>query len=442
MGIRVSLINFQALGCRLNEAEIELWSQQYQQFGHQITTDFKEADIIVFNSCSVTSEADKKSKKLINRLHNHNPSANLLVTGCHATLNKEQLAAHLGVDLIVSNDQKDSLVEHSLDYFELAKTIQKQHAGHYAEHSIFKRGRQRAFIKIQDGCRYRCTFCIVTIARGAEQSREKASIINEINILHSQGVQECVLTGVHVGGYGSDISSNLYALIFDILDKTSIPRIRLASVEPWDLPPEFFSLFDNRRLMPHIHLPIQSGSDTVLRRMARRCKTKEFSELVDKAKTAVDHFNITTDVIVGFPGETEEEWNESFEFIKNTGFGSLHIFTYSQRQGTKAARLDNQIQQAVKKQRSKQLHELEVQLKQQSMTALVGQSCEVMWENETSDGSGLWQGHTPHFHKVRCVNSNLIKSQISSIKLARYSIQEQVLLANNAQSEIQPEVSF
>jgi len=438
LGIIVSLINFQALGCRLNEAEIEQWSQEYQQYGHHITTDSKEADVIVFNSCAVTSEADKKSKKLINRLHKNNPNAQLIVTGCHATLNKEQLADNLGVNLVLANDQKNNLVTHSLDVFDLNKSLQKQQA----EHSIFKRGRQRAFIKVQDGCRYRCTFCIVTIARGAEQSREKASIINEINSLHAQGVQECVLTGVHVGGYGSDINSNLYELIYDILDKTTIPRVRLASVEPWDLPPEFFSLFDNDRLMPHMHLPIQSGSDTVLRRMARRCKTKEFSELVDKAKSSVEHFNITTDVIVGFPGETEDEWNESFEFIKNTGFGSLHIFTYSPREGTKASRLENQIEQSVKKQRSQQLHELETKLKENAMSALVGKSCDVMWESESSDGSGLWLGHTPHFHKVTSLNPILKKSQISSVELTRYSLENQLLEADDSRVSIEPKVIF
>ncbi len=434
----MSLINFQALGCRLNEAEIEQWSQEYQQFGHQITTEASDADIIVFNSCAVTSEADKKSKKLINRLHKHNPNANLLVTGCHATLNQQQLAKNLGVDLIISNDNKNNLVTQSLDFFGLEKGLKQE----FSEHSIFKRGRQRAFIKIQDGCRYRCTFCIVTIARGAEQSREKQSIINEINNLHHQGVQECVLTGVHVGGYGSDINSNLYELIYDILDKTEMPRVRLASVEPWDLPPEFFTLFDNKRLMPHMHLPIQSGSDTVLKRMARRCKTKEFSELVDKAKTSVEHFNITTDVIVGFPGETDDEWNESYNFIKNTGFGGLHIFTYSPREGTKASRLENQIEKSVKKQRSKQLHELEIELKQSAMSTLVGKTCDVMWESESSDDSGIWQGHTPHFHKVRCFNSELKKSLISSVELLGYSEEDQVLFAKNALQVIQPKTLF
>lgn len=434
----MSLINFQALGCRLNEAEIEQWSQEYQQFGHQITTDSNEADVIVFNSCAVTSEADKKSKKLINRLHKNNPSANLVVTGCHATLNKEVLAKNLGVDLVVSNNDKNQLVEFSIDSFGIDRSVDSHSVGH----SIFKRGRQRAFIKVQDGCRYRCTFCIVTIARGSEQSRNKLSIINEINNLHAQGVQECVLTGVHVGGYGSDIDTNLFELIYDILDKTSIPRIRLASVEPWDLPNEFFSLFDNDRLMPHMHLPIQSGSDTVLRRMARRCKTKEFSELVDKAKKQDPDFNITTDVIVGFPGETEEEWNESYNFIKNIGFGSLHIFSYSPREGTKAARLDNQVDQAVKKIRSKMLHELEIDLKRSAMSRLIGQNCEVMWESESSDGSGIWQGHTPHFHKVRSYDANLKTSQVTSIKLDSYSEGEQVLLSTSSSCGIEPKIVF
>ncbi len=434
----MSLINFQALGCRLNEAEIEQWSQEFQQYGHHITTDSSAADVIVFNSCSVTSEADKKSKKLINRLHKKNAHAHLVVTGCHATLNKEQLAHHLGVDLVLGNEQKNNLVVQSLDAFNLKSTIQSE----YSEHSIFKRGRQRAFIKVQDGCRYRCTFCIVTIARGAEQSRNKQDIIREINTLYAQGIQECVLTGVHVGGYGSDINTNLYELIFDILDKTNIPRVRLASVEPWDLPPQFFSLFDNDRLMPHMHLPIQSGSDSVLKRMARRCKTKEFAEIVDKARTCIEGFNITTDVIVGFPGETDAEWIESYNFIKNTGFGGLHIFTYSPRSGTKAARLDHHVDPSIKKQRSQQLHELEVQLKKQAMSRLLGQTVDVMWEHESSDGSGLWQGHTPHFHKIKSFNPYLKSAQISAVKIAHYSDEDQMLVAHSTQAIISPEIKF
>ncbi|MBL7005146.1 MAG: tRNA (N(6)-L-threonylcarbamoyladenosine(37)-C(2))-methylthiotransferase MtaB [Gammaproteobacteria bacterium] len=418
-------MNFQALGCRLNEAEIEQWSQQYQHYGHEITTDVTAADLIVFNSCAVTTEADKKSKKLIKRLHNNNADAQLLVTGCHATLNKEILAKNLGVDLVISNDQKNILVEQSLDKFKFSNKPSEE----LISHSIFKRGRQRAFIKVQDGCRYRCTFCIVTVARGAEVSREKQAIIDEIKLLHSQGVQECVLTGVHVGGYGSDIGSDLYSLVSDILDKTTIPRVRFASVEPWDLPEKFFDLFKNPRLMPHMHLPLQSGSDSVLRRMARRCKTNEFAELVDKARTAVEGFNVTSDIIVGFPGETDSEWQQSVEFIKKIGFGGLHIFTYSPREGTKAAGLPNQIENSIKKERSKALHLIDSTIKKNVMSELLGSVCSVMWESETHDGSGRWQGHTPHFHKVVVNDASLKASQISNVRIEQYLEDEGVLLA-------------
>lgn len=424
----MSLINFQALGCRLNEAEIEQWSQEYQSKGHDITTDPAEADLIVFNSCAVTAQADKKSKKLINRLQANNPEAKLVVTGCHATLNPEKVTTAYGADLAVLNEQKDQLVDLSLQQFSFDHLEGKIDP----QQTLFKRGKQRAFIKVQDGCRYRCTFCIVTIARGAEKSRTKQAIITEINNLHQQGVQECVLTGVHVGGYGSDIDSNLFELIYDILDQTEMPRVRLASVEPWDLPPEFFSLFDNTRLMPHMHLPIQSGSDSVLRRMARRCKTTEFRELVDKARHQVENFNVTSDVIVGFPGETEQEWQESLSFLESIQFGGLHIFTYSPREGTKAARLPNQVSTELKKERSKQLHDLASRQKQALLSRLVGSSFEVMWENETALGSHKWQGYTPHFHKVICQDSNLKSSMISSVKLAQYDASQQVLLAQGA----------
>ena len=192
---------------------------------------------------------------------------------------------------------------------------------------MFSRGRQRAFVKVQDGCRYRCTFCIVTVARGEEHSRAIADIVEEINALQQQGIQEAIITGVHLGGYGSDNNSNLLELIKAILAQTTIPRLRLGSLEPWELPDGFFELFKNPRLLPHLHLPLQSGSDSVLKRMARRCKTAEFAEIVATARAEIPYFNITTDIIVGFPGETEAEWRESLAFIAGIGFGHIHIFS-------------------------------------------------------------------------------------------------------------------
>jgi threonylcarbamoyladenosine tRNA methylthiotransferase MtaB len=277
------------------------------------------------------------------------------------------------------------------------------------EISLFTRGRQRAFVKVQDGCRYRCTFCIVTVARGEENSRPVKAVIDEINALHQQGITEVILTGVHLGGYGSDLGNNLADLIKAILAETNIPRLRLGSLEPWELPDDFFELFSNPRLMPHLHLPLQSGSDTVLRRMARRCKTEEFAAIVKQLRAQIPRFNITTDIIVGFPGETEQEWQESFDFIKQTGFGHIHIFTYSSREGTKAASLPDQLSNDIKKQRSRQLHELAEEMKLTFFANNIGHEFPVLWEgySETlEDDKQRVFGYTPNYLRVGSVINN------------------------------------
>ncbi len=414
------LVYLKTLGCRLNEAELETWAQAFQQTGHQITRNVNEAHVVIINSCAVTSDAARKSRQLIRRVHRDNPSAKLVISGCYVTLNEDEAAQLMGVDLVVSNKNKDQLVEQTLAALNL-ETMPAM-ATEPGETSLFSRGRQRAFIKVQDGCRYRCTFCIVTVARGEEVSRPIQVIIDEINSLHQQGINEFILTGVHLGGYGSDIETNLTDLIKQILEKTTIPRLRLGSLEPWELPEGFFKLFENTRLMPHLHLPLQSGSDTVLRRMARRCKTTEFAAMVKQARQQVKHFNITTDIIVGFPGETEQEWQDSFNFIKQTGFGHIHIFTYSSREGTKAATLPEQITNEVKKQRSKQLHQLAKVMKQQFTMENLDQEFEVLWEGHKTEIEGnrhLVFGYTPNYLRVACKISNTesIENQIIKTEL-------------------------
>ncbi len=397
-------VHLKTLGCRLNEAELETWAQAFQKFGHQITTQTEAANLIVLNSCAVTQDAARKSRQLIRRIHRDNPHAKLVVSGCYATLNEEEASALLGVDLIVSNKDKDQLVEKTLA--ELNMDSMPALSTEPGEISLFTRGRQRAFVKVQDGCRYRCTFCIVTVARGEESSRPVQAVIEEINALHQQGITEVILTGVHLGGYGSDLGNNLSDLIKAILAKTDIPRLRLGSLEPWELPEDFFELFYNPRLMPHLHLPLQSGSDTVLRRMARRCKTEEFATIVQKLRAQIPDFNVTTDIIVGFPGETEQEWQDSFDFIKQTGFGHIHIFTYSSRAGTKAAGLPDQLTNDLKKQRSKQLHDLAEQMKLKFFADNIGTEFKVLWEGYSEaleDGKQRVFGYTPNYLRVGCV---------------------------------------
>jgi threonylcarbamoyladenosine tRNA methylthiotransferase MtaB len=248
------------------------------------------------------------------------------------------------------------------------------------------------------------------------------ALIDEINALHRQSITEVILTGVHLGGYGSDLGNNLSDLIKAILSETDIPRLRLGSLEPWELPEDFFELFRNPRLMPHLHLPLQSGSDTVLRRMARRCKTEEFAAIVYKLRSQIPHFNITTDIIVGFPGETEQEWQDSFEFIKQTGFGHIHIFTYSSREGTKAASLPNQVVNEIKKQRSQQLHRLANDMKIKFCQDNIGNEFPVLWEGYSEPLEGGKQrvfGYTPNYLRVGCVirNDESVENQTITTKL-------------------------
>lgn len=414
------LIHLKTLGCRLNEAELETWAQAFQKAGHQITRELSQANLIILNSCAVTQDAARKSRQLIRRIHRNNPQAKLVVSGCYATLNEDEASQLMGVDLIVSNKDKNQLVKKTLTQLNIdSMPAMSTEPG---EISLFSRGRQRAFVKVQDGCRYRCTFCIVTVARGEESSRPLQTVIDEINNLHRQGINEVILTGVHLGGYGSDINSNLTELIESILNNTDIPRLRLGSLEPWELPKHFFELFNNPRLMPHLHLPLQSGANNVLKRMARRCKTSEYNNMIKQARKLIPHFNITTDIIVGFPGETEQEWRNGFDYINETGFGHIHIFTYSSREGTKAATLPGQLTHEVKKQRSKQLHKSAEKMKQAFMNENLGKEYPVLWEGQSElleNGKLRVFGYTPNYLRVACeINSHVsIENRIINSKL-------------------------
>lgn len=397
----MSKVFLTALGCRLNEAELQRWAQEYQTVGYSITQSADDAQVMVVNTCAVTGEAARKSRQVIRKHHRKNPTAKMIVTGCYASLEEQKANEILGVDLVVPNTEKDQLVAQTQAVLDVP--TMPAMATEPGEPALFARNKERAFIKVQDGCRYRCTFCIVTVARGDERSRTPESIIDEVNQHVAEGVQEIVIAGVHVGGYGSDIDSDLFTLVRRVLDETDIPRIRFASVEPWDLPDNFFTLFENKRVMPHMHLPLQSGADSVLRRMARRCKTEEFERLVTQARQHIPEFNVTTDIIVGFPGETDEEFQTSMAYIKKVGFGHIHIFSYSAREGTKAARLPNHVDKAIKKQRSHQLHQLADELKAEAMNRQLGQVVEVMWEGnaqQLDSGNYRFIGHTPNYHRV------------------------------------------
>ena len=387
----------QALGCRLNEAELETWSRDCRARGYGLADSAETADLVVINTCAVTAESVRKSRQLIRRAQRGNPTAKLVVSGCYASLDEAPPAAELGIDLLVPNTDKDRLIEIAAERLDLP--VMPESATGPGENPLLARGRQRAFVKVQDGCRYRCTFCIVTRARGEERSRPVEEVVEEVARIHASGIQEVVLAGVHLGGYGSDTGGDLAGLVRAVLERTAIPRLRLGSLEPWELTPAFWSLFDNPRLMPHLHLPLQSGADSVLRRMARRCRTAEFRALVEQARHAVPGFNVTTDIIVGFPGETEAEWRQTLDYVDEIGFGQVHIFAYSPRAGTKAATLPDPVPREVGRARSEALHALAQRARLRVLQAAVGATHEVLVEGYDAR-AGTWSGYTPGYLRM------------------------------------------
>lgn len=389
------------LGCRLNEAEIEGWSRSLSSRGHGVVDSPEHAEVMVVNTCAVTGEAARKSRKLVGGLHRRNPSAPLVLTGCYSQLSPEEAGALAGVDLVVPNTDKQRLVDALLESVEPAQMPQL--ATHPGETHVYREARTRAFIKVQDGCRNRCTFCIVTIARGDERSRTIADIVAQIRALGDEGVNEVVLTGVHLGGYGADLGTNLSELTRAVLADTDMPRVRLSSLEPWDLPADFSRLWQHPRLMPHLHLPLQSGSDSVLARMARRCSTETYAGLIDSMRAAVPDVSITTDIIVGFPGETDDEWAQTLAFVDRIRFSHIHIFSYSRRDGTTAARMADHLPKSIKRERSRQLHGMAAEHKREQLERFVGTERSVLWEGRGQPVAGhrrRFSGYTDNYLRV------------------------------------------
>jgi threonylcarbamoyladenosine tRNA methylthiotransferase MtaB len=414
-------VHLRTLGCRLNQSEIDTMARQFRQQGHEIVDDPAQADWLVVNTCAVTNDAVRSSRHLIRELNRANETGQITVTGCYAQISPSEIGVLPGVARVVDNLAKDHLVSTltgvALEPFE-EEPISRQDAIKGAS------GRTRAFVKVQDGCDNACTFCVTTIARGAGRSRPLAEILNEIRYLQGIGYQEAVLTGVHLGSYGHDMGDQdgIVNLVRAILNETDIPRLRLSSLEPWDLSPGFFDLWQSPRLCRHLHLPLQSGCDSTLKRMLRRTNQAQFSALIHAARERVPEMCITTDVIVGFPGETDDEFAISEAFIAEMNFAGLHVFRYSKRPGTAAARMRNHIDEATKKERSTRLHALSEQMEIHFAERSAGQTLPVLWEHisgATEDGF-LNVGYTDNYIRVGCVHPRVLTNQITPARLLRY----------------------
>jgi threonylcarbamoyladenosine tRNA methylthiotransferase MtaB len=366
----------------------------------------------------VTGEAAKDARKMTRRIHRGNPRAEILLTGCYATIAPDELSVVNGAGQIVPNKDKDDLL----------KIIDPQApAPVYDQEPILRTflagsmGNTRAFIKVQDGCDNRCTFCVTTVARGQGQSRRLGDVVSEIQALAGAGYQEAVLTGVHLGSYGRDLGNgtDLGSLLEAILRHTDIPRLRISSLEPWDVAPGFFDLWADSRLLPHLHLPLQSGSDRILRRMARRTTQDSYRDLVARARENIRDLSLSTDLIAGFPGETEADFLETLAFVKEMAFARLHVFGYSQRPGTAAATMQSQVPGPVRKERTGRLLAMGRALSQSFHAAYEGSVRDVLWETAVgADEDGLrWVGYTDNYIRVTASSEQGMLNQITPTHL-------------------------
>jgi len=402
------------VGCRLNQSEIETMARQFRASGHEIVAVADDAEMAVVNTCTVTSKAAADSRGTIRRIARAGVDE-IIATGCWATLQPEKAAALPNVKRVVNNEEKDALVSEILNLpaetFDLEPIAREPLPG--------LRQRTRAFIKVQDGCDNRCTFCITTVARGEGRSRPLADVIADIQSALDGGTKEVVLTGVHLGSWGQDLDSHLRDLVKAILTDTDTPRLRLSSLEPWDLDADFFQLWEDERLCQHLHLPLQSGCAATLKRMARKTTPASFRDLVTAARQVMPDVAITTDVIAGFPGETEEEFAESLEFIREMNFAGGHAFTYSARPGTGAARLAGQVRHEVRKERNAILREVFEEGGKAYQDRFVRKKMPVLWESVTEMNGQGWQmeGLTGNYLRVRALAPQPMWNQISLVEL-------------------------
>jgi len=415
-------IYLDTIGCRLNQSEIETMAREFRAAGHEIVEAADLADMAVVNTCTVTNEAAADSRSKIRQIARAGV-AEIVATGCWATLQPRQAMDLPNVLRVVANDRKDQLVSEVLELpresFELEPIAREPLPGLHR--------RTRAFIKVQDGCDNHCTFCVTTLARGEGRSRPVAEVVLDIQSALRGGAREVVLTGVHLGSWGQDLSPSLKAgsgkhlrdLIRTILRETDVPRLRLSSLEPWDLDAGFFSLWEDRRLMPHLHLPLQSGCESTLKRMARKTTPQTFRELVAAAREAIPDVAITTDVIAGFPGETDEEFAESLAFVRAMDFAGGHVFTYSPRPGTGAARMKGQVRPELRKKRNHILHAALEESAKAYRQKFVGRTLSVLWESTSETGEWGWrmEGLTGNYLRVTARTPSPRWNEIDEIRL-------------------------
>ncbi len=432
-----------SVGCRLNQAEIEGYARQLRKAGHSIVENLEAADAAILNTCAVTGQAVADSRQKARRMGKMD-GRQVILTGCWSTLVPQEAGALPGVVSLVPNIEKDNLVTAFLENIQNHQEIQNISLAPESAPPMRmlpgRRQRTRAFIKVQEGCNNRCSFCITALARGPARSRPLEGVLADITDALQNGTQEIVLSGVNLGSWQTESNQNsrpsrLSDLIQTILKETSVPRLRLSSVEPWDLDDDFFDLWQDGRLCRHLHIPLQSGCAPTLWRMARRTTPESYARLLDVIREVAPEMAVTTDVMVGFPGETEEEFQASLDFVRSMNFAGGHVFAYSERPGTAAAQMTQSVPHAIRKQRSRLMRAVLDETAHAYRNHFIGTNQGVLWESvkedaisRIPDGRPTWtmEGLTDNYLRVRVTSPEPLWNHISAVHLL--SLEEDVIL--------------
>ncbi|MFJ7637260.1 tRNA (N(6)-L-threonylcarbamoyladenosine(37)-C(2))-methylthiotransferase MtaB [Peribacillus sp. NPDC097206] len=420
----MATVAFHTLGCKVNHYETEAIWQLFKTEGYDRVEFENTSDVYVINTCTVTNTGDKKSRQVIRRAIRKNPNAVIAVTGCYAQTSPAEIMAIPGVDIVVGTQDRGKL----LAYIEQFKVEREpiNAVGNIMKNRVYEEldvpaftDRTRASLKIQEGCNNFCTFCIIPWARGLMRSRDPKEVVHQAEQLVEAGYKELVLTGIHTGGYGDDLKDyNLAMLLRDLEKVEGLKRIRISSIEASQITDEIIEvLTKSKKVVRHLHIPIQSGSDTVLKRMRRKYTMDFFGDRIEKLKVALPGLAVTSDVIVGFPGETEEEFMETYNFIKKYKFSELHVFPYSKRTGTPAARMDDQVDEDVKNERVHRLISLSDQLAKEYASQFEGEVLEVI--PETPLENGLYEGYSDNYMKVIFPATEEMVGEIVKVKITQ-----------------------
>lgn len=408
--MRVMLSN---LGCKLNQAELENLARHLGAAGHRVVGSLSDADVHIVNTCTVTHIAARDSRKLARRASRSETGVKTVLTGCYVTAEPEEAARLAGVDLVVPNSDKDQLLDRLYERFPEMIPVPVEVDRVEIPYVPIEFGNSRALVKIEDGCNMSCSFCIIPATRGRQVSRPADEILAEVDNLSFQGYPEIVITGVQISSYRW-YQMRLFDLTRSLLEKSSASRLRLTSIAPWQFDDRLLDLFASQRLCRHIHLSLQSGCNATLERMRRPYTSTDYAALIGRLRSAVPGLAITTDVIVGFPGETDEEFECSLEFTRQMKFARIHAFPYSQRSGTRATDLPNQINHQIKRARMLRMLEVAQSSRREFELRQTGTMAEVLWECRKQDA---WLGTTDNYLRVKTESTSDLSKQITRVEL-------------------------